>query len=74
MYPDSLHDQHSDYPLLPENRKIDPSMLSEYQRDLAKEYDINIQANSNTPKLICSLYDKVRYLFSSLSVHHLTII
>ena len=49
-------------------------MLSEYQRDLAKEYDINIQANSNTPKLICSLYDKVRYLFSSSSVHHLTII
>ena len=58
-YPDSLHDQHSDYPLLPENRKIKPSMLSEYQRQLAEEYDINLQVNSNTPKLICSLYDKV---------------
>lgn len=58
-YPDNLHDEHSDYALLPENRKVKPQMLSKHQRKLAEEYDINVDANSRAPKLICSLYDKV---------------
>ena len=70
LYPDNLHDEHDDYPLLPENRKIKPSMLSTYQRKLAEEYEINMKANSNTPKLICSLYDKVS-IFSLKKKSHL---
>ena len=58
-YPDHLHDEHSDYALLPENRKVKPQMLSKHQRKLAEEYNINVDANSRAPKLICSLYDKV---------------
>lgn len=64
-YPDHLHDEHSDYALLPENRKVKPEMLSKHQRKLAEEYDINVRANSRTPKLICSLYDK-----ASIPHHH----
>ena len=53
-YPDYLHDDHNDYPFGPQNIKIDESMLSRYQQDLAKNLNIKI----GSEKLCLTLQDK----------------
>ena len=52
-YPSKLHDDHSDYPLAPENIKIDSSMFSPFMMDYFH--------TSDTTKLTPNLTDKERY-------------
>ena len=53
-YPTQLHEKHNDYPFGPQNIKIDESMLSRYQQDLAKNLNIKI----GSEKLCLTLQDK----------------
>lgn len=41
-YPADLHDNHSDYPLAPEQLTVTSKMLSPYTRELAKNFNITI--------------------------------
>lgn len=54
-YPHEIHDEHADYPLLPERRKVELEELSQYSKDMApKTY-------SSCEKLVGTLYDKRSY-------------
>eukprot|EP00438_Fugacium_kawagutii_P002275 Skav227368 [mRNA] locus=scaffold2373:95507:96952:+ [translate_table: standard] len=62
-YPNHLHDEHSDYPLAPENINIQENMLSEHQKELHRHYyDGKEATNEKQPKLILSLKDKDKYI------------
>ena len=61
-YPTEYHNSHNDFPLLPENRNIDKSMLSTYQLKLAKDTGVNLKVSAKSRKLVCSLHDKSRYV------------
>ena len=58
-YPDSLHDLHSDFPVMPENKALTSEMLSEYQKWKMKCLQI---PNDNTKKLIADFTKKEKYL------------
>lgn len=58
-YPVALHDSHSDYPLAPESFKIEPEMLSSYQKDLLTK--LGMKEGSCT-KLVPNLFDKKNYV------------
>lgn len=58
-YPVALHDSHSDYPLAPESFKIEPEMLSSYQKDLLTK--LGMKEGSCT-KLVPNLFDKINYV------------
>ena len=57
--PSHLHDYFNDYPLAPENMKVDRNDLSEFQRSF------NIA--SDVPKLICNLKSKKNYIILIIS-------
>ncbi|XP_061191773.1 uncharacterized protein LOC133200019 [Saccostrea echinata] len=57
-YPDSLHDEHSDYPLAPENNTITDDMLSPHSLMLKEKLDIK----GSAPKLVPNLSDKGKYV------------
>ena len=57
-YPKELHDLHDQYPLAPEHIQIDESMLSGFQKDLAK--DLNVKLGGD--KLGLTLYNKTKYI------------
>ena len=62
-YPNHLHDEHSDYPLAPENMNVQVEMLSDYHKDLHKVFYDNKEAKSEKqPKLILNLKDKEKYV------------
>ena len=62
-YPNHLHDEHSDYPLAPENLNVQENMLSEHQKELHRHYyDGKEATNEKQPKLILSLKDKDTYI------------
>ena len=62
-YPKELHDEHSDYPLAPENTNVLETYLSEHQRELFKHYYNGKEPkDEKTPKLILNLKDKDRYV------------
>ena len=51
-YPKEIHDEHSDYPLAPENMNITENLLSNHQRELHKHYYNGKEArDEKTPKL-----------------------
>lgn len=52
-YPVTLHDSHSDYPLAPESFKIEPEMLSSYQKELLTK--LGMKEGSST-KLVPNLF------------------
>ena len=58
-YPDSLHDLHSDFPLVPTKDAIDECWLSEYQSSLLA--DMQIKKPPQVRKLIQTLFDKQNY-------------
>ena len=58
-YPDSLHDQHNEYPLAPERLLVNKSMLSERQLILARTYNMKLTEIS---KLIPNLFSKTKYV------------
>ena len=55
-YPIDLHDLHNDFPLLPLNRKVDQSELSEFQKKLIEK------KFSPCNKLVLDLKDKKNYV------------
>ncbi len=62
-YPKELHDEHSDYPLAPENTNVLETYLSDHQRELFKHYYNGKEPkDEKTPKLILNLKDKDRYV------------
>ena len=62
-YPKEIHDEHSDYPLAPENMNITENLLSNHQRELHRHYYNGKEArDEKTPKLILNLQDKNRYV------------
>ena len=58
-YPQHLHDSHSDFPVMPENKSLSSKMLSEYQKH--KMSQLNIPCD-NTKKLIADFTRKEKYL------------
>ena len=62
-YPSHLYDEHSDYPLAPENIHVMENMLSEHQKDLHRHYYNGKEAtNEKQSKLILNLKDKEKYV------------
>lgn len=57
-YPRRLHDEHSDYPLLPERMEITDDMISKVQLELRERLGMT---RSNVPKLVPTLRDKKEY-------------
>jgi hypothetical protein len=58
-YPMTLHDSHSDYPLAPESFKIEPEMLSNYQKELLTKLGMK---EGSSIKLVPNLFDKENYV------------
>ena len=67
-YPAHLHDAHNDYPLAPEKKVIKPEQMSEYQRRLMADLELDMP---NTEKLVLTLEDKEKYVVhcSNLQVY-----
>ncbi|XP_053204035.1 uncharacterized protein LOC128388631 [Panonychus citri] len=61
-YPAELHDSHSDFPLLPEKRKIDLSMYSDYQKELQTKLSNQGIKSVPSTKLVTSFLSKTRYV------------
>ena len=62
-YPKELHDEHSDFPLAPENMNVKEEFLSEHQRTLRKHYYNGKEAkDEKQPKLILNVKDKEKYV------------
>ena len=59
QYPLHLHDQHNDYPLIPESLQIQPWMLSSYQKELLENMGTK---HMSATKLVPNLYDKTDYV------------
>ena len=58
-----LHDEHSDYPLAPENMNVAQHLLSEHQRELHRVYyNGKDHKDEKQAKLILNLMDKDRYV------------
>ena len=51
-YPEELHDLHNGFPLAPESKEIESSMLSDYAKTIAEKYNISV---GGVRKLITSL-------------------
>ena len=58
-YPEELHDVHNDYPPAPEKRETEPWKMSEYQRRLMADLDLE---PPKTEKLVLTLEDKEKYV------------
>ena len=58
-YPEELHDKHNDYPLAPEKKAIRIDQMSEYQKRMMNELQIDMP---NTEKLVLTLEDKEKYV------------
>ena len=62
-YPQEPHDEHSDYPLAPENMNVSRDILSEHQLELHRKYYNGKEAkDEKQPKLILNLKDKEKYV------------
>ena len=59
-YPESLHDVHNDYPLLPTRKKIRFNMLSDFQREIFSHYEMKRYLPQE--KLLCTLENKRNYV------------
>lgn len=54
--PESLHNDHNDYPLAPQSLTFQEDMLSDYAKNLLQK------AFRGTPKLIPNLMNKIKYI------------
>ena len=61
-YPKELHDKHRDYPLLAESRKIKESELSDFTKQIHKDYTNKDVKDGNCTKLILDFNDKNDYV------------
>ena len=58
-YPNELHDLHNGYPLAPESKEIDATMLSDYAKNIADKFKLTI---GGVRKLITSLGPRKKYV------------
>ena len=65
-YPWELHDQHADFPLAPTKEIVQEEWMSRVQLSMLAEK--NIPTQSNTPKLLQTLFNKKNY-----TVHYITL-
>ena len=67
-YPDTLHNNHDDYPLCPIKMQIERHRLSQYQQNLSDKLDVNLNGSE---KLCLTLDDKVKYIchYTSLKLY-----
>jgi len=62
-YPKEIHDEQADYPLAPQNMKIEEKLLSKHQRELHRHYYNGKEArDEKQPKLILNQMDKTNYV------------
>src|SRR6266853_3124012 len=68
LYPPELFEEHSDYPLAPEKRKVEEWMLSPYQKDLIAR---NIGSKPCIEKLLCHYLPREKYVidYSTLALY-----
>ena len=64
---EKLHDIHTDLPIAPEEIKVTEKMLSPFQLEIKKEYDIKVGV---TNKLIPNLYPKNNYVVHYRSLQY----
>ena len=63
VYPKELHDLHADYPLAPENMCVSADMVSDFSKDIFRQYHNNKEVNDETvKKLILNVQDKTNYV------------
>ena len=68
-YPKDIHNETSDYPLAPENMKVEEKMLSNHQRELHKHYYNGKEAkDEKQPKLILNQNNKTNYVVHIQSI------
>ena len=60
-YPASLHTEHNDYPLAPEQMAVTKDMMSPYQQKLVEDLELGA-ASFNCKKLVPNLMPKTRYI------------
>ena len=60
-YPTSLHRQHNDYPLAPDQMAVTKDMMSPYQQKLVEDLELGA-ASFNCKKLVPNLMPKTRYV------------
>ena len=60
-YPQHLHDRDQDFPLCPETKKIDPSLLSPLTKDLCKKFGMSLSTQCSA-KLIADFSTKCKYV------------
>ena len=60
LYPHSLHDHHSDYPLAPVKKAVPFEGLSPFARMICTKH--NLKTSTNTEKLMTTLEDKLNYV------------
>jgi hypothetical protein len=58
-YPEELHDLHNGYPLAPESKEIDASMLSDYGKSIAEKFQLSV---AGVRKLVTSLGSREKYV------------
>ena len=58
-YPEELHDLHNGYPLAPESKEIDASMLSDYAKSIAEKFQLSV---GGVRKLVTSLGSREKYV------------
>ena len=62
-YPKEIQDEQADYPLAPENMKVEEKLLSKHQRELRRHYYNGKEArDEKQPKLILNQMDKTNYV------------
>ena len=62
-YPKEIQDEQSDYPLAPENLKVEDKLLSKHQRELHRHYFNGKEArDEKQAKLILNQMDKTNYV------------
>ena len=67
LYPDHLHDSHSDYPLAPTKEVVSKMWLSELQLDMLKKLNLSDKVGT-TPKLIQNFFSKKSYIVHCLTL------
>ena len=65
-YPAELHESHNDYPLAPERVAVTPTVLSDKQVEVAREYSRGL--SQKDVKLLPSLLDKENYVCHYLNL------
>jgi hypothetical protein len=66
VYPEGLHDAHSDYPLGPENMCVTADMVSDFSKNIYTNYHSGAEVNDEqNKKLVLNLKDKENMSFTS---------